>query len=683
MPSLNDYNKISSFLKLLKPILDNIVDTKVSSDKDLCMNCDELDFTVNLAREFMENWSPKMSKFCCLLQSEQLFLKMRDSSLNICYMLCKLSESLPSTSSSTEIRRCIDELQRLELDAVLEHIEDALKSQRSGEIPQTETLLKIIDSLSLKTSQELLEECIALEKAREKAETRKLNNTIDLIDHIRDCTVKLESFRDINGISVPRYFRCPLSLQLMADPVIVATGQTYERSSIQKWLDQGLVTCPGTHQILSHTILIPNYTVKAMIANWCIENKLELFNDEKQRSGNSEKLDNSSSPEQSYVHSRSESASSTLSSVDYFPSESTDKPAGQPNPNESPTSERNLGHLPWLSGKQYHSSNYLPEMSSSAASTAAAGNRNYTRANSFPTNPGSNELTTTSHVQQLVNNLNTGSDKAQTEAAAELRYLAKHNNENRIIIGQCEAIGPLISLLKSDSKETQEHAVTALLNLSIDERIKAIIGESGALDPLIHTLKTGNSVAKENAAASLFSLSVLEEYRVKIGRSEAVKALVDLLGFGTLRGKKDAATALFNLSIFHDNKARIVQAGAVKYLVELMNPESEMVDKAVALLANLATVNEGCLEIARQGGIPSLVEVVETGSRRGKENAASVLLQLCIGSPKFCRLVLQEGAVPPLVALSQSGSPRAKEKAHQLLSHFRNQREGAMGRKKS
>ncbi|PPD93622.1 hypothetical protein GOBAR_DD09453 [Gossypium barbadense] len=68
------------------------------------------------------------------------------------------------------------------------------------------------------------------------------------------------------------------------------------------------------------------------------------------------------------------------------------------------------------------------------------------------------------------------------------------------------------------------------------------------------------------------------------------------------------------------------------------------------------------------------------GSRRGKENAASVLLQLCLNSPKFCTLVLQEGAVPPLVALSQSGTPRAKEKAQQLLGHFRNQREGSMGK---
>ncbi|RHN81434.1 putative aminoacyltransferase, E1 ubiquitin-activating enzyme [Medicago truncatula] len=33
---------------------------------------------------------------------------------------------------------------------------------------------------------------------------------------------------------IPEDFRCPISLELREDPVIVSTGQTYERSCIQK-----------------------------------------------------------------------------------------------------------------------------------------------------------------------------------------------------------------------------------------------------------------------------------------------------------------------------------------------------------------------------------------------------------------------------------------------------------------
>ena len=181
----------------------------------------------------------------------------------------------------------------------------------------------------------------------------------------------------------------------------------------------------------------------------------------------------------------------------------------------------------------------------------------------------------------------------------------------------------------------------------------------------MHTMTKLLSISKTSLMhwlATLFSLSVMEENKISIGQSGAIPPLVDLLRDGSPRGKKDAATALFNLSIYHDNKARIVRARAVKSLVELMDPAAGMVDKAVAVLSNLSTIPEVRFAIGEEGGIPALVEVVELGSQRGKENATAALLQLCTNSNRFRAMVLQEGAIPPLVALSQSGTPRAREK---------------------
>lgn len=294
------------------------------------------------------------------------------------------------------------------------------------------------------------------------------------------------------------------------------------------------------------------------------------------------------------------------------------------------------------------------------------------------TRPDLSELE--AQVKKLVEDLKSDLIDTQREATTQLRLLAKHNMDNRIVIANCGAISLLVDLLHSTDPKTQENAVTALLNLSINDNNKIAIANANAIEPLIHVLQTGTPEAKENSAATLFSLSVVEENKAKIGRSGAIGPLVDLLRDGTPRGKRDAATALFNLSIFHENKTRIVQAGAVKHLVELMDPAAGMVDKAVAVLANLATIPEGRTAIGQAGGIPVLVEVVELGSPRGKENAAAALLQLCTTSSRFCNMVLQEGAVPPLVALSQSGTPRAKEKALSLLNYFRNQRHANSGR---
>jgi F-box/WD-40 domain protein 7 len=63
----------------------------------------------------------------------------------------------------------------------------------------------------------------------------------------------------------PSSFYCPVSMELMSDPVIVATGHTYDRSCIQKWLDQGNRTCPVTGMRLRHLELMPNHALRNAI----------------------------------------------------------------------------------------------------------------------------------------------------------------------------------------------------------------------------------------------------------------------------------------------------------------------------------------------------------------------------------------------------------------------------------
>ncbi|KAK4791540.1 hypothetical protein SAY86_031953 [Trapa natans] len=74
--------------------------------------------------------------------------------------------------------------------------------------------------------------------------------------------------RDDLYITVPSFFRCPISLDVMTSPVSLCTGVTYDRSSIQRWLDGGNNTCPATMQVLSSTDLVPNLTLQRLIRNW-------------------------------------------------------------------------------------------------------------------------------------------------------------------------------------------------------------------------------------------------------------------------------------------------------------------------------------------------------------------------------------------------------------------------------
>jgi hypothetical protein len=106
----------------------------------------------------------------------------------------------------------------------------------------------------------------------------------------------------------------------------------------------------------------------------------------------------------------------------------------------------------------------------------------------------------------------------------------------------------------------------------------------------------------------------------------------------------------------------------MKPLVELMADfGSNMVDKSAFVLSMLVTVPEAKTAVVEEAGIPVLVEIVEVGSQRQKEIAVSILLQICEDNMVYCSMVAREGAIPPLVALSQSGTNRAKQKVSVIV----------------
>ncbi|CAN4113904.1 unnamed protein product [Withania somnifera] len=82
---------------------------------------------------------------------------------------------------------------------------------------------------------------------------------------------------------IPSQFTCPISLDLMKDPVTLSTGITYDRENIEKWINEGVnihPTCPITNQELikrgdgsMDPVLIPNHSIRKMIQQWCVENK--------------------------------------------------------------------------------------------------------------------------------------------------------------------------------------------------------------------------------------------------------------------------------------------------------------------------------------------------------------------------------------------------------------------------
>jgi hypothetical protein len=65
--------------------------------------------------------------------------------------------------------------------------------------------------------------------------------------------------------SIPPAFICPLTLEMMNDPLMDRDGLNYEREAILEWLHHGKTTCPLTRRPLTYSKLVHNVALRLRI----------------------------------------------------------------------------------------------------------------------------------------------------------------------------------------------------------------------------------------------------------------------------------------------------------------------------------------------------------------------------------------------------------------------------------
>lgn len=595
------YCNLARRLKLLTPMFEEIRDSQQKVNRVSVAELSKLKEAMLLAFELLR-FGSQGSKIYMVLEREQIMNNLQEVTAQLENALSGISfEQLDiSDEIQEQVELVLAQFRRAKgrIDAPnVELYEDlsSLYNMKPDAVADPAVLRRLVDNLQLSGITDLTQESLALHEMVAISGTdpgesiekmsmllKKIKDFVQTEDPNIDSPVmesgSVQAATD--GIQkIPEDFRCPISLELMVDPVIVSTGQTYERSCIEKWLEAGHGTCPKTQQTLISLSLTPNYVLRSLIAQWCEANGVEP-------------------PKRSARLSKTKSACS---------------PA-----------ER-------------------------------------------------------SKIDTLLQKLTSVNPEDKRFAAGEIRLLAKRNADNRVALAEAGAIPLLVGLLSTPDSRTQEHAVTALLNLSICEDNKGSIVSSGAVPGIVYVLKKGSMEARENAAATLFSLSVVDENKVTIGGFGAIPPLVTLLSEGNQRGKKDAATALFNLCIYQGNKGKAVRAGIVPTLMKLLTePQGGMVDESLAILAILASHSEGRAAIGAAEALPVLVAVIGSGSPRNKENAAAVLVHLCSADQQYLVEAQELGVMSSLVDLVQNGTDRGKRKAGQLLERIKQQNQAPM-----
>ncbi|KAJ6982906.1 hypothetical protein NC653_025888 [Populus alba x Populus x berolinensis] len=452
-------------------------------------------------------------------------------------------------------------------------------------------LKEVLSCIGLRSPLEYEEEIKKLEAEAEKQAgtgglivVSTINNIISLVTYSksvifvdRDKEEIKENFKQSILSDIPDEFRCPISLDLMKDPVIVASGHTYDRNSIAQWINSGHQTCPKSGQRLIHMALIPNYALKSLVHQWCQDNNV---------------------PGKSKLSEKA---------IDHIPATKAAMNAVKM------TAEFLVGKIAMGSPEIQRQATYELRL---LAKTGMGNRRIIAEAGAIPF---------------LVTLLSSTDPKTQENAVTAMLNLSILEN-NKTLIMSAGSIDSIIDVLESGkTMEARENAAATIFSLSIINNCKVIIGtRPRAFSALVGLLREGTSAGKKDAASALFNLSVYEANKASVVVAGAVPLLVEML-MDDKAGITDDALALLALLLGCSEGLEEIRKSKVlvPLLIDLLRfGSTKGKENSITLLLGLC--KDGGEEVARHllinpRSIPSLQSLSADGSLKARRKADALL----------------------------------------------------------
>ncbi|KAJ1420755.1 Zinc finger, RING/FYVE/PHD-type [Sesbania bispinosa] len=440
---------------------------------------------------------------------------------------------------------------------------------------------------------------------------------------------------ELGRVTPPEEYTCPISLRLMYDPVVIASGVTYERMWIQKWFGEGNSICPKTKKKLAHMALTPNVALKDLILKWCETNGVSI-----------------SDPSRQAKDFHSWEASST--SIRSFGSSMNDLNLPMDFSNLS------LGSLDSSNGSGFSHGKANHGLNSMLFKTSDNSHRHQSRKET--------------HDANLMNlsKLHDRQWNSQCQVIEDMKIDLKYNSQALCSVSSENFIDPLMRFL---STAYDKHDV------------KALRGGTQLLLEFMKYCRNGLTNFSEDTCSMLASLlesevigealAIMEELsgywsdKANIAASTALTSVSKILDSGNKEFQRKAIRIMCNFSSNGEICACMVSLECIPNLLPFFEDKALLRD-CVCILKNLCDTEEGRVSVAEtKGCISSVVEILGTGSDEEKELALSIVLSLCSQRLDYCQMVMYEGIIPSLVNISNKGSDSAKAYAFELLRLLR------------
>lgn len=351
--------------------------------------------------------------------------------------------------------------------------------------------------------------------------------------------------------------------------------QTYERSYIQKWINSGNTTCPKTQQELQNLILTPNYVLRSLITQWCINHNVDHTT--------------------LLTNRRLKRIDGTFLDVSQ--------------------------DMDLIEAIVYNLSSHSTEERRKAASEIRSLSKESTNNRKLIAESGA--------IPILVDLLKSEDTFTQEHVVTSIFKLSIHKN-NRELIMLANAVPSIVQVLKSGTMVTRENAAATLLSLSVDDENKIIIGASGAIPLLVDLLENGSRRGKKDAAIALFSLCMYQGNKGKAVRAGIIEVLLKMLTDPSRLMVDEALTILSILDSHHEAKAAMIRACIIPFLLHHMESWiSSTIEKAISILFSLCKREDENLELLnRLGGMTLLIKLADNGTEQAKRKANMLLVHL-------------------------------------------------------
>ncbi|CAA7397514.1 unnamed protein product [Spirodela intermedia] len=633
-------SKVKIFLSLFEFLRDSFTGDRLPSSATLCFK--EIHILLGRSKNLLV-YCAQSSRIWLLLQSVQISGQFHDLNQEISTLLDVLP--LGDLALAADVQEQIELLQRqarrskLFLDpreeALLRRIDAFIDELDKGRSPDLSELREVfVDGLAIREASACKAEVDFLEQICNEEEVADISFLHSVVALARYARFSLFGF-DADAGEIygdrrmleeapppppsmgpgdavpPKEFCCPISLDLMRDPVIVCTGQTYDRSSIVRWMNEGHSSCPNSGQPLRHSRLVPNRALRSLISQWCAAHGVIFDPPESSDGGDGGCPEPAASGpiSRAAVEANRATAKLLVAQLSWGGDAAKTVAARElrllaKNGGENRASIAEAGAIPLL--RRLLSS---PDPAAQENSVTAILNLSILEKNKsqIMAEPGC----LSSIVEVLISGRTT---EARENAAATLFSLSAVHDYKKMISSEEGAVEALMGLLREGSQRGKKDAVTALFNISTHCDCCERMIQSGATSALVAAL--AEDAVAEEAAGALALLMRQPAAAAAIGGEEAaVPGLAGLMGRGTPRAKEYAVAALLELC----------RCGGAAM--------TEKVARAPALGALLQTL-------------------LFTGTKRARRKAAS-LAKLC----QRCHLAL-DGGWALEYALSRSSSIR-------------------------